>query len=57
MLAPNVSCDESSHVAPHFGYLDERNAVVPLMMPLASHDADASSNGMDMTKMSFCISF
>ena len=34
--------DQKSYVASHFNYLDWRNALVPLMMPLALHDADAS---------------
>ena len=34
--------DPKSYGVSHFNYLDERNTVVPLMMPLASHDADVS---------------
>ena len=35
-----------SHAAPHFDHLDPRNAMVPLMMLLASGNADASTNGV-----------
>ena len=38
------------HVTPHFDYLDQTDAVVPLMMPLVSYDADASAKGTDITK-------
>ena len=34
--------DQKSYGSPHFDYFDGRNAVEPLMIPLASHDADAS---------------
>ena len=47
--AANISHDWKSHAAPHFNYLDQRNAVVPLMMPLASDGADAGASGIDMT--------
>ena len=35
-----------SHVAPHFNFLYQTNAMVVLMMPLASHGADAGVNGI-----------
>ena len=41
---------KNSHVAPHYDCLDLRNAVVPLMIPLMSHAADAGTNGLTMTK-------
>ena len=44
--APNALHDQNGYVTLHFDYLDQTNAVVPLMMTLASHDADAVSNGI-----------
>ena len=43
-----ISCDanNSFNVAPHFDYLDQTNAVVPLIMQLSSHDADDDANGI-----------
>ena len=35
--------DQQSYVASHFDYLCWSNVVLPLMIPLPSHDADASS--------------
>ena len=45
MLMPvsMASHDKKSHVAPHFDYLDIRDALVPLMpmlVPMASHDQE-----------------
>ena len=57
MPAPNASIDQRNHVAPYFDYLDQANAVVPLMMSLESHDDNAGANGIGMTKKSFCLSF
>ena len=34
-----------SNVAPHFDYLNPRNAMLPLMMILASSKSDSSTNG------------
>ena len=41
-----VSSDQKSNIAPHFDYLDLRNAMMPLMMLAASHDADTNVNGI-----------
>ena len=41
----------------HFNYLDVRNAVVPLTMPLASWDIDDSANSITLPKKSCCTSF
>ena len=49
--------DQKSHVAANFDYLDQANAVVPLKMPLALHDADAGASGITWWKKSYCISF
>ena len=38
-----------SHVAPHFNCLDLRNAMVALMTPLASCDADTDAKANDIT--------
>ena len=40
------SHDPKSHVAPNFSYLDPRNAMVPLIMLLATHNVDASTIGI-----------
>ena len=37
---------QKSHRAPHFDCLDLINAMVPLMMPSASCDADTGTNGI-----------
>ena len=47
--------DQKSHVSPHVHYLDQINAVAALMIPLASHDADAGANGIAQPKTSSCI--
>ena len=39
-----TSHDQNSHTAPCFDYLDLTNAVVPLMMSLASKDLDVSAS-------------
>ena len=44
-----------SHVAPHFDHLDSRNALMPLILLLASYNVDASTNGV--TCPLFCTSF
>ena len=49
--------DQKSYVALHFDYFDWRNAVVPLMMPLPSYDAEADANGFTWPKISCCISY
>ena len=46
MLVPMMSHDQRIHVALHFYCLDFRNAVVPLMMLLASHETNASASGV-----------
>ena len=51
-----VSPDQTSHVVPHFDYLDVRNAVVPLTVPVASCDA-ISANGITWPERSYCSSF
>ena len=38
-----ASHDEKSHVGPNFEYLELTNVAVPLTMPPASHDANAST--------------
>ena len=42
--ASNASHDQK-HVAPDFDYLDQTK-MVPLMMPLGSHDNDVGGNGI-----------
>ena len=41
---PLASCDinNSSDVTPYLDYLDQTNAMVPLMRPLSSHYSDAN---------------
>ena len=46
VMMPMASHNQNSHVAPHFNYLNLRNAVGPLMMLLASCNIDASANGI-----------
>ena len=46
-----------SYVATHFNCLHLGNAMVPLIMLLASHAMDASANGVTWSKMSCCTSF
>ena len=41
-----VSHNQKSHVAPHFNCLDLMSAVLPLTVPLALLDANASANGV-----------
>ena len=41
-----ASHDQEGHVSLHFNHPDLRNAIVPLMMPLLSSDADTNANGM-----------
>ena len=41
---------KNSHVAPHFNHLDLRNAMVPLMMLLASWYSSASTSGVTRPK-------
>ena len=49
--------NQKSHVASQFGFLDLRNAVVPLMTPLALCDASISTNGVTYPEKSCCTSF
>ena len=45
-------CDwPKSDVAPYFNYSDLRNAMMPLMTSLASHDTDANTNGISWPKV------
>ena len=46
MMAPMILHDQKGYVALHFGHLDLRNAMVPLMMMLASYNTDSSANGI-----------
>ena len=46
MLVLMVSHYQKSHVTLHSDLLDLRSAMVLLAMLFASHDADASANGM-----------
>ena len=39
-----VSHEGKGHVTPHFDCLDLRNAMVPLTIPLASHDLNACAS-------------
>ena len=48
LMTPTASHD--INVAPHFGCLNLRSAVVPLMMLLASCDTDARANGTEWPK-------
>ena len=56
---PLALCDAkiSANVAPHFDYLDITKALVPLMKPLAPHDADAGSNGITSPKSHVASAF
>ena len=42
----NPSHEPKNHVALPFYFLVLRNAMVPLMMPSVSHDADTGANGV-----------
>ena len=57
MPTSNASQNKNSHFAPYFDYLDQTNAVVPLIMPLTSHDAHAGSNGISWPKQSCWMFF
>ena len=57
MLMPMPSHDQNLHIASHFCCLNLRNAMVPLIMLLASSETDASAKWHQMTKKSNCISF
>ena len=46
MLVPMASQDQKCDVGPLVDCLDMGNAVVPLMMLSASHDADTGTNGI-----------
>ena len=46
VLAPNISHDQNNNFEPHFNYLDQTNAVVLLMMPVASLDVGAGASGI-----------
>ena len=52
-----VSHDQKCHVSSQFSHLGPTNAVVALMMPLASHDVNADTNGVTQPQKSCCISF
>ena len=51
MPTPMALHDYKSHVAPHLNCLSLWNAMVPLMMLLASCDTDASENGIKLPKV------
>ena len=51
VLTSVVLHDQMSYAAPHFDCLDLRKAMVPLMMPLASCDVDASAIGITWPKV------
>ena len=53
----NRSHDQKGNVSPHFNHLDPRNAVVPLMLLLASHESNASTTGITWPKKSGYTSF
>ena len=38
------------HVTPHFKHCDQTNAVVTLMIPLTTQDANAGANGITRPK-------
>ena len=46
MLVPNASHHQKFCSVPHVSYLDPTNEMVPLMMPLVSHNPDAGANGI-----------
>ena len=46
MMGPVASDDQKSYVTLHFDHLDPINAVAPLMVLLASCEADASANSI-----------
>ena len=46
LLMPMASHDKNGPVAPHFGCLDVRIAMVILMIPLVSQDADTYGSGI-----------
>ena len=54
---PMSSHDQRGHVANHFDCLDLMNAMVPLMMPSVSCDANASVNGVRWPKSNVSTSF
>ena len=54
MPVPMVSHD---HVAPHFDFLNLRNAMVPLMIPPTSCGTNASASGIAWPKHSCCTYF
>ena len=43
ILMPMASHEQKHHVAPHFSCFNVKNAMVPLMMPLALCDSNASA--------------
>ena len=55
MPAPNTSYDQNTHVAPNFSYLDQTDAMVILMVPFASCDADAGANCITWPEKSCCV--
>ena len=48
---------QKSHVTPHYNHLDPRNTMVPLMMLVASCNANTRTNYVTWPKMSCCTSF
>ena len=57
LLMPMELHDQKSHIVPHFNHLDVRDAMMPLMVPSGSPDANASANGITWPKRSCCTSF
>ena len=50
MPEPNASHDQKSHFHLIFNILTKQKAVVPVMMPLVSHDADPGTSGITWPK-------
>ena len=55
--APMVPHHQQSYITPHFDCCDVRNAILPLMMPSAPCDANASTNGITLPKKYFAPHF
>ena len=53
----NVLHDESSHVSSHLLYFDLRYSVVPLIVPLASHNTSTDAIGATLVKNPCYTSF
>ena len=56
-LVPLVVHDHKCHLASHFNHLDLTNAVMPLMMPVASHGANTIANDIIGPIKSCCTLF